>query len=53
MGERPISQMTKPAMRNAVMKAATGASARIDGRDMRARGVSSNRMDASGSLRNA
>ena len=52
MGERPISQMTKPAMRNAVMKAATGASARIAG-ETRWRGVSSNRMDASGSLRNA
>ena len=44
-GERPISQMTKPAIRNAVMKAATGASARIRPRDTEARGVSSNRMD--------
>ena len=41
-----MSQITKPAIRNAVMKAATGASARITGETM-ARGVSSNRMDAS------
>src|SRR3712207_135343 len=46
MGERPMSQMTKPAIRKAVMKAATGASARMTG-DTVGRGVSSNRMNAS------
>src|SRR5919112_608851 len=45
MGERPISQITKPAMRKAVTKAATGASARMTGETL-ARGVSSKRMSA-------
>src|SRR5919112_3595109 len=41
-----MSQITKPAMRKAVMKAATGASARMTG-ETTVRGVSSKRMDAS------
>src|SRR4028119_422419 len=40
-----MSQITKPAMRKAVTKAATGASARMTG-ETTVRGVSSNRSDA-------